>query len=374
VDAGGNLFIADSQNNRIRRVDFATHVITTVAGSGNQYNGTGFFGGFSGDGGPAISALLNFPVAVAVDGNGNLFIADSGNNVIRKVDNSPTHIITTFAGNGTPGTPGAANGDGGAATAAQLSSPEGVAVDPTGNVFIGDSGDSVVRMVDTSATPIITTYAGNAAHVFTFSGDGGPANQAGLNNPEGVAADSSGNLYIADTINNRIRKVDNTPAHNISTFAGSANICLVTTGCGDGAAATSALLNSPTSVAVDGANGNVFLCDSGTQRYRMVVAGATPTINAYAGGGAGGDGSAATSALIGGPPFVTVDSSGDLLLVDGAGARIRKVNANTQVITNFAGNGIIGPPGLTNGDGGPATQANLSQVNHGIAIGPSGDL
>jgi sugar lactone lactonase YvrE len=173
VDTGGNLFIADSQNNRIRRVDSSTHVITTVAGSGNQYNGVGFFGGFSGDGGPAISALMNFPVAVAVDGNGNLFIADSGNNVIRKVDNSPTHIITTFAGNGTPGTPGTANGDGGAATAAQLSFPEGVAVDSTGNVFIGDSGDSVVRKVDTSATPIITTYAGSAAHVFTFSGDGG---------------------------------------------------------------------------------------------------------------------------------------------------------------------------------------------------------
>jgi uncharacterized repeat protein (TIGR01451 family) len=374
VDNGGNLFIADSANNRIRRVDFSTHVITTVAGSGNQYNGVGFFGGYNGDGGPATSALMNFPFAVAVDGNGNLFIADTNNNVIRKVDNSPSHVITTYAGNGTQGNPGTANGDGGAATSAQLSLPSGVAVDSTGDVFIGDSNDSVVRMVDTELTPIITTYAGSAANIFTFSGDGGPANLAGLNFPQGITVDSANNLYIADTFNNRIRKVDGLPPHNISTLAGNAGICLVTTGCGDGGAAASAVLNTPSTVAVDAANGNVFLCDSGTQRYRMVVPGAAPTINAYAGGGSGGDGNAATSAVLGDVPFVTVDAAGDLIVVDGAGARIRKVNAKTQVITDIAGNGIIGPPGPANGDGGPAIQANLTRVNHGIAIGPSGNI
>ncbi|MGB0036735.1 MAG: hypothetical protein WBP79_14790, partial [Candidatus Acidiferrales bacterium] len=372
VDGGGNLFIADSQNNRIRRVDFSTHVITTVAGSGNQYNGLGFFGGYSGDGGSATGALMNFPAAVAVDGSGTLFIADSGNNVIRKVENSQ-HIISTYAGNGTQGMAGSANGDGGPATAAQLGFPDGVALDSKGNLFIGDSNDSVVRMVDHTSLNI-TTYAGSAALAFTFGGDGGPANQAGLSNPQGVILDSSDNLYIADTFNNRIRKVDNTPAHNISTVAGNANICLSTSGCGDGGAATSAFLNSPTAVAVDGATGNILFCDAGTQRFRIVVPGPAPTINAYAGGGTGGDGSPATAAVIGAPPYVIADSAGDLFILDAAASRIRKVNATTQVITNFAGNGVVGPPGLSNGDGGPALQANLTQLTHGMAFDPIGNL
>src|SRR5216684_847093 len=321
VDGGGNLFIADSQNNRIRRVDFNTHVITTVAGSGNQYNGIGFFGGYTGDGGPASSALLNFPVAVAVDGGGDLFIADSNNNVIRKVENSPQHIITTYAGGAATVCAGATDpiGDGCPATSAQLNSPEGLAVDSIGNVFIADSGDNVVRMVNTAQ--IITTYAGGGTGCTAQTdplGDGCPANQAGLNNPQGVSVDSSDNLYIVDTFNNRIRKVDGIALHNISTLAGSASICLATTGCGDG--------------------------------------------------------NAATAAVIGSPGFVIVDGAGDLFVVDGAASRIRKVNATSQVITNFAGNGVVGPPGNSNGDGSSALQANLTQVTHGMAFDPSGNL
>ena len=162
VDASGNLFIADAQNNRIRRVDVNSHIITTVAGSGNQYNGLGFFGGFSGDGGPATGALLNFPLAVAVDQNGNLFIADTNNNRIRMVDNSPEHIITTYAGNG-GGCAGQTDaiGDGCPAVEGSIAGPQGVAVHSSGDLYIADSNERLIRKVDNSASHIITTYAGN---------------------------------------------------------------------------------------------------------------------------------------------------------------------------------------------------------------------
>ncbi|HTW24220.1 MAG TPA: hypothetical protein VMD78_11500, partial [Candidatus Baltobacteraceae bacterium] len=186
LDSAGDLYIADYLNNRVRRVDATSGVITTYAGSGNQYDGSGFFGGYSGDGGPATSAMMNMPSSLAFDVNGNLFVADAGNEVVRKIDNSTEHIITTYAGNGYPGTPGTANGDGGPATSAELNSyadEMGVATDASGNLYIADSGDSVIRKVDTSTSHIITTYAGSPSHTYTFSGNGGPANQAGLNAP-----------------------------------------------------------------------------------------------------------------------------------------------------------------------------------------------
>ena len=199
VDASGNLYIADTGNNRIRKVS-ATGIITTVAGNGSA--------GYSGDGGPATSAQLDGPEGVAVDGSGNLYIADTCNNRIRKV--SATGIITTVAGNGSAGY----SGDGGPATSAQLSLPAGVAVDGSGNLYIADSGNNRIRKV--SATGIITTVAGNGSP--GYSGDGGPATSAQLNQPAGVAVDASGNLYIADSSNNRIRKVSATGI--ITTVAG----------------------------------------------------------------------------------------------------------------------------------------------------------
>ena len=205
VDGAGNLFIADFGNSRIRRVDAATHVINTVVGT------QGF--GFSGDGGLAASATLAGPADVAVDGEGNLFIADSGNSRIRRVD-AATQVITTVAGNGT----GGFSGDGGPATAAKLAGPGGVAVDAAGNLFIVDSGNSRIRRVD-AATQVITTVAGNGT--YGFSGDGGPATAAELAFPTGIAVDRVGNLFIADPINNRIREVvasqDTTPPVTTAT-------------------------------------------------------------------------------------------------------------------------------------------------------------
>ncbi len=181
-------------------------VITTVAGNG--YVGQNGLGGYSGDGGPATSAELNNPVGIAVDTAGNLYIADAGNNRIRKVD--ITGIITTVAGNGTQGY----SGDGGPATNAGLSGSSGVAVDTAGNLFIADAGNNRIRKVD--ITGIITTVAGNGNA--DFSGDGGPATAAELNSPTGVAVDTDGNLYIADYHNHSIRKVDT--AGTITTIVG----------------------------------------------------------------------------------------------------------------------------------------------------------
>ena len=186
VDGAGNLYIADSRNHRIRKVD-SSGTITTIAGTGEL--------GFGGDGGPATDARLAFPTDVAVDGAGNLHIADSRNHRIRKVDSSGT--ITTIAGTGELGF----GGDGGPATDARLAFPTDVAVNGAGNLYIADSRNHRIRKVDSSGT--ITTIAGSGEP--GFSGDGGPATDARLARPNGVAVDDAGNVYIADTDNHRIR-------------------------------------------------------------------------------------------------------------------------------------------------------------------------
>jgi secreted PhoX family phosphatase len=188
VDASGNLFIADTDNSSIRKVD-TNGIITTVAGDGQE--------GYSGDNGPATSAQLEFPSGVAVDASGNLFIADYYSQRIRKVGTNG--IITTAAGNGTRGY----SGDGGLATSAGLDEPESVAVDAPGNLFIADSNDQRIRKVN--ANGIITTVAGNGTS--GFAGDGGSATNARLNDPYGVAVDASGNLFVADDGNDRIRRI-----------------------------------------------------------------------------------------------------------------------------------------------------------------------
>ena len=193
VDGGGNLYIADPGNNRIRKVS-TNGIITPVAGNG--YN-AGIGGGYSGDGGAATSAALYYPQSVYVDGSGNLYIADAGNNRIRKV--STNGIITTVAGNGTSGY----SGDGGTATSAKLNVPTGVAVDRNGNLYIADTRNNVIRKVATNG--IINTVAGNSKQ--GYSGDGGPATSAELNYPNSVAEDGNGNLYIVDQSNNVIREV-----------------------------------------------------------------------------------------------------------------------------------------------------------------------
>ncbi len=359
LDSGGNLYIADEYNNRIRRVDSTTGVITTYAGSGNQYNGVGFFGGYSGDSGPATSALLNQPTGLAFDHNNNLFIVDGANEVVRMVDNTASHIITTYAGNGTTGTPGTANGDGGPATSAELNfyyAIGGVAVDSAGNLYIADAGDSVIRVVDTSASHIITTYAGSPSHPFTFSGDGGPAGSAGLNTPMGVALDSTGDLFIADTFNGHVRKVDTTASHIITTAVGDDASCLsYTSGCGDGGAPTSASLNRPIGVSFDGA-GNLFIVDNGTSTVRAVSPAPTSIVSTFAGGGSGGLGGPGTGAILAGPYTIVSDGSGNLYVLDGNS--VNRFDATSKTFGEYAGNGVEGVnEGPGNGDNGPAATA-----------------
>ncbi|MGA2032392.1 MAG: Ig-like domain repeat protein [Thermoguttaceae bacterium] len=305
VDAAGNLFIADSFDNVVREVDRATGDISTVAGDGTY--------GYGGDGGPASGAELASPTGVAVDSAGNLFIADSGNNCIREVSGG---IITTFAG----GAIGGYGGDSGAATSAQLYDPQGVAVDGSGDLFIADSGNDCIREVFPNG--IITTVAGGGS-----GGDGGPATNAALSWPTSVAVDAAGNLFIADSSNDRIREVDHSNGL-ISTVAGNGSWG----SSGDGGAATGAEFADPKGVAVDSA-GDLFIADSYNGLIREVDR-ATGLINTVAGnsdlgyGGYGGDSGPATSVQLNSPTGVAVDAAGRLFIADRDNCAIREVSAN----------------------------------------------
>ena len=245
VDSIGNIFVTDTTNSCIRKID-ANGIITTVAGNG--------LWGYDGDNGPALQARLKIPRGVAVDSAGNIYIADTYNYRIRKVD--ANGIITTVAGDGTRGY----GGDGGPARQGSLRWPMGIAVDHEGNIFIADYGNNRIRKVD--RTGIITTVAGNG--VEGYSGDGGPAIQANLGYPDGVATDSIGNLYIAAGANDRVQKVDTSGV--IMTLAGNGESGYS----GDETPAASAKLNSPTGVAAD-SKGNIFIADSSNNRIRKVV-------------------------------------------------------------------------------------------------------
>ena len=251
MDAIGNLFIADAINNVIRKVG-TNGIITTVAGNGNY--------GYSGNGGVATNAELRYPAGVTVDAYGNLFIADNYNNVIRKVETNG--IITTVAGDGYDAGYGAGgySGDGGVATNAELNQPFSVAVDAVGNLFIADTYNNVIREVETNG--IITTVAGDG--IFNYSGDGDAATNAQLSQPYGVTVDAYGNLFIADNYNNVIRKVETNGI--ITTVAGNG-----TTGySGDGGTANNAQLNQPSGVIVD-ATGNLFIADAMNNVIRKVI-------------------------------------------------------------------------------------------------------
>jgi sugar lactone lactonase YvrE len=300
VDAQGNLYIADNTNHRVRKVSPAG-VITTVAGDGVP--------GYGGDGGQATSARLNFPDGVAVDSHGDLFIADSLNNRVREV--SPAGVITTVAGNGSAGY----SGDGGQATSAALDNPTGVAVGPGGVLYIADEANERVREVH--ANGIITTVAGTGGA--GFSGDGGPAGSAELNTPVAVATDSQGDLYIADGSNWRVRKVD--ANGTITTIAGNGTAGFS----GDGGQATSAEISFPRGIAVDQA-GNVYIADLNNYRVRRV----TPDgrISSIAGDGSlgfSGDGGQALSAELGSVYGVATDAGGDVFVFDSSNQRVREV-------------------------------------------------
>ena len=317
--------------------------ITTVAGNGYGA-GTGI-GGYSGDSGPAVAAKLSDPAAVICDSAGNLYIADQLNMRVRKVD--VTGNITTIAGTGLTGD----SGDGAPATSATLSFPQGLAFDGAGNLYI--SCMHYVRKIN--AGGIISTIAGGGA---TGLGDGGPATSAELNNPLGIAFDKTGNLYIADHDNNRLRKVDLTGI--ITSVAGGAAAL------GDGGPADSSGLFSPSAVVID-TSGNIFIADAGNDRIRKINT--SGIISTFAGGACNnsGDGGAATWAGLCSPSAIALDNAGNMYIADGNN-RIRKVNA-AGIISNYAGTGTLG----YTGDNGLATAATLRYAT-GLAIDKNGNL
>ena len=379
ADSSGNIYIAEFGTNRIRRVDNASGKITTAVGDGIL--------GFAGDGGAPDKVEMNGPTSVALDGSGNIYFVDSLNYRIRKLAGG---TVTTVAGNGLL----SRSGDGGPAINAQLNAPAGVAVDSAGNLYIADTLNNMVRRVSPDGT--ITAFAGTGTA--GSSGDGSAATSAQLNAPQGLAVDTAGTLYIADTGNNRVRKVS---GGTISTVAsdlslpmgvavdtagnvyvasfGSNRVSKVTNGAvstlagtgvagygGDGGAAANAMLKNPRAVAVDAA-GNVYIGDTGNNRVRVVSGG---TIRTYAGNGLGGydrDGVAATSTQVGNPVGLAVDGSGNLYITDGS-SRVRKVLTN-GLITTIAGNGALG----YTGDGGPALNAMMNGPS-AVAVASNGNV
>ncbi len=306
LDASGQIYIADGNNNVIRKIDGAG-IITTVVGSGFEA-GTGT-GGFGGDAGPATAARLYYASGVAFDAAGNMYIADKMNHRIRIVD--PTGNINTFAGTGVAGF----GGDGAAANAAKLNKPTRVTVDAAGNVYIADAGNHCIRKVDASG--VISTIAGVGGSS-GFLGDGGPANVAKLNNPIDMTVDPTGNLFIADNINNRIRKVDG--SGNISTYAGIGYPGYS----GDSAAATNANIFQPSGIVSDAA-GNIFFSDFANARVRRIDA-VTGIITTFAGNGTsgyGGDGGPAKAAEIYFPQGLAVNTMGGVYIADKANNRVR---------------------------------------------------
>ena len=331
----------------------------TGCGCDVSCNGSGTIGsvagndtaGYNGDGGQAGCAELKSPYGIVLDAAGNVYIADRGNDVIRKVTLS-TGIISTIAGKGSE----SYSGDGGPATSAEFNWPTGIALDGSGNIYIADHTNNRIRKIS-SSTGIITTIAGNGTA--GFSGDGGPATDAKLYWPFGIALDSSGNIYIADQVNFRIRKLTISTGI-ISTIAGSGTYGYT----GDGGVATSADLKQPTGIALD-KFGNVYFAEEDNHVIRKITV-STGIITTIAGNGTSGftgDGGAATNSLLSSPYGVATDDAGNIYIADAGNAGIRKITISTGIISTISG---IGIPSYS-GDGGSAVNAGLNSPV-GIAL------
>jgi sugar lactone lactonase YvrE len=305
-DAAGNIYIADLNDNVIRRVDLAG-IVTTVAGTGEQ--------GFFGDGGPATSARLDSPAGVAVDAAGNVYIADTHNQRIRKVSGG---TIATIAGTGVSGF----SGDNGPAASAMLSNPTALAVDSNGNLYIADTDNHRIRKISGTT---ITTVAGNGEQ--TFSGDGSAATAAGIDSPNGVAVDAVGAIYIGDTHNHRVRVVNTSGA--ISTLAGNGSRNYG----GDAGTATAASLARPRGLSVD-AQGNIYVADSDNNRIRLIAnTGIINTVAGNGSQGFAGDGGPATNAVLDTPRAPAVLTPGVFALSDTNNQVVRIVGPDGAIHT-----------------------------------------
>jgi trimeric autotransporter adhesin len=388
LDSFGNVTIADSGNSRIRQGPIATRIVNTVAG-----------GGSIGDGGAAASASLANPSNVSWDATGtNYYIADTANNRIREV--TANGNISTVAGTGQPTEPVFSNGDGGLATQATLQGPMGVALDANGNIYIADSSNSVVRLVNMQGSPItvdknvtiqpgdIATVAGSGTScedITKLCGDTGPATAAYITYPISVALDGQGHLYLADYYDNRVRVV-NLSTGIINTIAGTGNPCgSGTSVCGDGGPASEALLHYPNGLAADAA-GDLYIADTLDNRVRCVLAvvgGCGDTAHKYAVGDIItyafngkeafiGDGGPAIKASMQNPQELGLDPAGNLFVGAGADSVVQRIDGPSQTVITVAGNNKA--PGAVGygGDGGPSTQATLD--NFGLSVSGSGEL
>jgi sugar lactone lactonase YvrE len=344
--------IADRNNNRVRVVD-PYGVITTLAGTGTP--------GSSGDGGSAAAAMLDHPAGLGYPLFGSpptagaIYVADTGNFTVRKIDMT-TRVITTIAGNGSPSW----SGDGGQASAAQLGNPYAVAFDGSGNEYIADNQNNVIRKITPAG--VISTVAGNALAKPGYSGEGGLATNAQLNDPRAVAVTAAGDILISDTGNQRVRWIDHTFG-TITTIAGNG----IAGYNGDGPA-TGSQLNYPQGVAID-SGGKVYIADTGNNRVRQV---GPSVLSTYAGNGTAGysgEGVLATGAMLNGPRGLAVDGAGNLYISDANNNRVRKVTTATGFISTIAGNGAAGLAGDTN----LATSAALDHP-FGLAFDAPGNL
>ncbi len=348
IDAAGNIYIADSGNNRVRRRDAATGIITTVAGTGlSNYNGDNL---------PATQTNLSAPNLLALDSTGNLYINEEGGNRIRKLT-AATGLITNFVGDGNIGDPG----NGGPAVNASINDVVDIDVAPDGTFFLAERSGWRIRKVDTSG--IITQIMGNGTR--SFCGEGVPAREACLNRPNGITIDDAGDVYISDQFNRRIRKIS-AATGIITTIAGVDSSISQ----GDGGPATAAYFPNGTSgLAVDGAR-NLYISANGRIRRIDSASGIITTYAGLSSPGFSGDGGPAIAARFNGTSRVALDAAGNLYISDIYNNRVRRVDAVTGIITTVAGNGTSTGP---LGDGGPATQASLYNP-HGLAFDPEGNL